>query len=1085
MRRRASFIGLALLVVVALVPPSAQAAAPAWKLSVFSLPTNFAPGEEGRYLLIATNVGSESTSGPITVKDTLDPALAQQSIAERSTDPHTTPYTCTPAGQVIECESTSPVRPGYSLFVEIKVTVGAVPDPTTITNEAEVSGGGATSAAVTRATTATAALPGFDFLGGEAGFAAPVIGLEGEPATLAGSHPHASIVDASFPTVERASTLISAGHPRDITVDLPPGVIGNPAATPVLCTEAVLITEVSPGCPPASAVGTATVITQLLEGVEPNASPLFNMVAPPGSPAAFAFDAAAAGIFVHLNASLRSDGDYGVSGSSRDTIARDGNPAFGASVMLWGDPSSPVHDYARGNCLLRGDPCPVPAQAEAFLTLPGRCAPASGLYNAQATSWEEPEALREASYESAELDGDPAPLEDCGSLEFKPTLTAQPTTSLGDSPTGLDVTLHQPQQLDFAARATASAKDVRVALPPGLAVNASSANGLGACSPAQAGLTTAVGEAPVHFTKDPASCPDASKIGTVTARSPLLPQRNAQHEVQRDPEGDPIPEPLHGSLYLAEPFDNPFDSLIAVYLTIEDPLRGIVAKLAGAVEANPVSGQLSTVFTDNPQLPVEDIEVHLFGGERAGLQTPNACGAHTTEAKLTPWSTPEGADVTTTDSFQVTSLPGGGCAAPNAPDFVAGTLSPQAGAFGPFVFRLAREDGSQRLAGVEATLPKGLTAKLAGVGQCPEAQVAAAIARSGPDEGALEQASPSCPSSSELGTVTAAAGAGPSPLYASGRAYLAGPYRGAPLSLVFITPAIAGPFDLGNVVVRAAVHLDPVTGQARTVSDPFPQILQGIPLDLRSVALQLTRPDFVRNPTSCAEKQITATATSVLGQIAPLAERFQVGGCRSLPFKPKLSARLFGKTNRGAHPRLRAVLSAKPGEAGIAKAVVALPKSEFIDQAHFRTICTRVQFAAGQCPAGAIYGHVRAFTPLLDFPLEGPVYLRSSSNELPDVVFALRGPPQMPIEIEAAGRVDSVNGGIRTSFAALPDAPVSKVVLSMQGGSKGLFQNSTNICKGSHRMTVKMDGQNGKVHDTSPKLRAQCGKKGRKGKGRR
>jgi hypothetical protein len=266
--------------------------------------------------------------------------------------------------------------------------------------------------------------------------------------------------------------------------------------------------------------------------------------------------------------------------------------------------------------------------------------------------------------------------------------------------------------------------------------------------------------------------------------------------------------------------------------------------------------------------------------------------------------------------------------------------------------------------------------------------------------------------------------------------------------------------------------------------------LEGIPLDVRSVAVRATRPKFTLNPTSCDEKSFGGQVLSTLAQPAPIFERFQAGGCKSLPYKPKFSARLYGPVHRGGHPRFRGTFTAKPGEANTAAISFTLPKSEFIDQAHFRTICTRVQFAANQCPAGSIYGHVQAFTPLLDYPLEGPAYLRSSSHKLPDLVLALRGPAYQPLAFDAVGRVDSVNGGLRVRFEAVPDAPLSKVIVSAQGAKKGLFQNSTNICKGTHRATLKLDAQSGKVFDTQPKMVAQCGKgkgkgKGAKGKGRR
>jgi hypothetical protein len=544
-------------------------------------------------------------------------------------------------------------------------------------------------------------------------------------------------------------------------------------------------------------------------------------------------------------------------------------------------------------------------------------------------------------------------------------------------------------------------------------------------------------------------------------------------------------EPLHGSIYLAEPFDNPFDSLVAVYLAVEDKQTGIVAKLAGEGELDPQSGQILTRFSENPEIPIAELKVHLFGGSRGPFVTPPVCSGFTAEAQFTPWSAPEGKDAFPTAAFQTTASPlGGACPTaeaqlPNAPKLLAGTESPAAGKYSPLLFKLSRQDGTQRIAKIEATVPTGLIAKLAGVGSCPEAGIAKAHSREAPERGALEQADPSCPASSEIGSVVGGAGAGPNPYYTTGHAYLAGPYKGAPVSIVAIAPAVAGPFDLGTVVVRSAVYIDPESAQVRIVSDPVPQVLQGVPVDLRSVAVRADRPGFSLNPTSCAVKSFGGDAVSTLGSLAPLFERFQVGGCKSLPYKPKLTARLFGPTNRGGHPRLKSVFTAKPGEANTAKISFAFPKSEFIDQAHFRTICTRVQFAAHQCPAGSIYGHVRAFTPLLDYPLEGPIYLRSSSHKLPDLVLALRGPAYQPIAFDAVGRVDSVHGGLRVRFEEVPDAPISKVIVTAQGAKKGLFQNSTDICKGIHRATLKLDAQNGKVHDTQPQMKAQCKKKGK------
>ena len=531
---------------------------------------------------------------------------------------------------------------------------------------------------------------------------------------------------------------------------------------------------------------------------------------------------------------------------------------------------------------------------------------------------------------------------------------------------------------------------------------------------------------------------------------------------------------------MAAPHDNPFDSLLAIYIAVDDPKSGVVVKLPGHVQADPQTGQLTATFDDNPQLPFEDFTLDFLGGPRAALATPQTCGDFTTTTDLKPWS--ENGDAHPSDSFAIDSGPSGSpCASPggkpNRPAFSAGTVNPVAGAYSPFVLRLSREDGSQRLASVDTGLPPGLVGKLAGIPYCPEAAIAAAAARTG----SAETTAPSCPAASRVGTVNVGAGAGPQPYFAQGAAYLAGPYKGAPLSLALVTPAVAGPYDLGTVVVRAALYVNPVTAQITAKSDPIPTILEGIPLDLRSVVLTADRPGFTLNPTNCEPMAVAGAAFSVLGQTALLSSRFQVGGCGRLGLKPRLYTRLFGGTKRGAHPKLRAVLMPRPGQANLARAAVTLPRSEFLDQANIRTVCTRVQFAANACPQGAIYGRAVAFTPLLDQPLSGPVYLRSSSHKLPDLVLDLHG----QIEIEASARIDSKNKGIRTTFEAIPDAPLSKLVLYMKGGKKkGLLVNSRNICTKAYRATANLKGQNGRKKTLKPQLKnGKCKKKkGKKAK---
>ncbi|MDX6602312.1 MAG: hypothetical protein QOF13_1514 [Solirubrobacterales bacterium] len=1070
---------------------AAAAAAPAWALTLTPMPGAFAPGATSEYLVSATNVGASQTSAQTTVVEVTLPAtvtpLKVTSFA--NSDPGSEGPDCKVEGQAMVCKTTETVPPGRVLQAAFSVAVPSGLAGQEIEAQASISGGGANSLQASVLTPVQSEPLPFGFL---ADSSAHLTEEDGSPNFLGGSHPYQATIRFGFPTESIAGKLTGAGHPRDIALALPRGLIGNPAASPVLCTEAELTSQLTPGCPEESQVGVVDVTTLVGEGFGKGggtviSSDLYSMVPPPGAPAEVATDVAGVGFFVHFLGTVRSDSDYAVEAYTRDLLALTIHPIFNSQAQLWGDPSATAHDGIRGDCRRVGGTCPFEfedPQPAAFLTAPGDCPGEAPVYEAFADSWEEPGQERRSEFEGTDLAGNPIATEDCGALEFEPTFQSRPTTNLTDTPSGLTFQLHLPQDTDLGSPAKAALRDALVTFPPGMAVNPSQASGLEACSLAQIGF-----EGGTSFSREPQSCPDASKLGTVEASSPVLVRRNAKHEVEVDPEsGEPVPEPLHGAIYLAQPFANPFGKLVATYLVVEDEKTGIVAKLAGEGQLDPQSGQITVSFRENPELPIEDIEVKLFGGARGSLLTPPTCGSHATSADFTPWSAP--VPVHQADSFVLAAAAGGGpCPAgeagmPHAPALRAGTLAPAAGKFSPLLFKLSRSDGSQRMAKIDATLPVGLSAKLAGVGQCSEAAIAKARSREVPNQGAAELADPSCPAASQVGTIVVSAGGGPTPYHTTGNAYLAGPYKGAPLSVVAIASAVAGPFDLGTVAVRSALHLDPETAQARIVSDPLPQIIHGVPVDVRSVSVDTDRPEFTLNPTSCAEKSFGGAVTSALGQIAPIFERFQVGGCSALPFKPKLSARLFGPIHRGGHPRLRAVLTAKPGEANIASLAFTLPHSEFIDQAHFRTICTRVQFKANQCPAGAVYGHVTAYSPLLDYPLEGPVFLRSSVHKLPDAVAALHGPPSQPIALEGAARVDSVKGRLRARVETFPDAPVSKVVVVMQGGKKGLFQNSTNICKNSYRVVVSFVGQNGKAHKISPALEAQCGRGGGKGKHR-
>jgi hypothetical protein len=1031
---------------------------PAWALTGISVPTNVPGGHAGTMLIYAFNDGGASTTGERTVTVTLPEGLAPVGISPKGGSAEG--GTCSLAGQTFTCVGKESVSAGGLILLSVFFKADLAASGTLLANTT-VEGGGASEQKSMIPVTVSPTAASFGFLPGETGLAAPFTAADGAAATQAGSHPDQLAVNLGFPSKQSNPVFATGAEAvRDIATDLPPGTILNPNSTAALCSEAELITH---NCPTASQVGSVTT-TVVFAGnqVGSEAAAIYNMPAVPGTPATFGFDAVpVARLFIHIQGALRSDGDYGLSGISREIFARGPNPVLGLQLHFWGDPSSSSHDSLRPCGEVGGQSCAeIEETKTALLTTPVQCSGQQTVTRARADSWEHKGVFKSTSYKSADLAGTPVAMSGCNQLQYEPSIEAKPTTSLADSPSGLDVDIHQPTNEDPGGISPAMMKDLRLVLPKGMSVNPSSADGLGACTEAQAHVHSLI----------PGECPADSKLGPAEVITPLL------------------DHPVTGALYLAQPLENPTGSLIALYLELSDPSTGTVSNLAGKVEADPQTGQLTTVFEENPQLPIEDIKTHLFTGPRAALRTPAACGTYSPRADMTPWSAPQTAVAHPSDSFAIQANPNGGAcpaqgqALPQSFSFTAGTLDLQAGAYTPFVFKLSRQDDTQEVQKVDTTLPPGLTAKLAGVPYCPEAGIARAQSRSKPNEGILERDDPSCPASSKVGTVDVAAGAGITPLHTLGNAYLAGPYKGAPLSLVVITPAIAGPFDLGTVVVRIALHVDPETAKVTATSDPLPHILYGIPLDIRRIAFELTKNQFALNPTSCDPMSITGTLTSTTGTASPLAVPFQVGGCSALGFKPKLAIRLKGGTTRGAHPALTAnVTYPSTGKyANIKTAQVTLPHSEFLDQAHIGTVCTRVQFAANACPAKSVYGKATATTPILGAPLSGPVYLRSSSHELPDLVVDLHG----QVDVVVVGRIDSVNGGIRTTFESVPDAPVSKFTLQMQGGKKGLLVNSTNLCrhpKASRGISL-MEAQNGKVADTEPALANSCKKAKRHGK---
>jgi hypothetical protein len=906
---------------------------------------------------------------------------------------------------------------------------------------------------VATAAAATAGAGGTFHTFGVETFTFEAIGEDNAPDNAAGSHPYELVTRITLPHGEVKGAVGAAALAKDILAELPPGLVGNPTAV-----EACPVRLVEEGkCSGNSQVGVLKIKSA---GPSEHGSNIYNVAPAKGSPARFAGEVNVS-TNAYIEASVRTGQDYGINAGSFNlpTIS---NP-YAFEIRLWGVPADPSHDALR-SCYLgdqeRESPCSVtPGTPEkAFLRNPTSCGgPLVARVNVE--TYDLPGVLFSREFAMPAITG-------CDQLVFEPTLQVQPTTDTADSPTGLQVNLNVPQNEDPDELATPDLRNAVVKLPSGLTLNPSSAAGLESCTPAQIGLTTPVGTTPIHTTAAPATCPDAAKIGTVEVDTPVL------------------DHPLPGSIFVATPYDNPFKSLLAIYIAVSDPESGVVIKLAGHVEIG-AEGQLTTTFEENPQLPFDSFKLDFFGGPRAALKTPAICGTYTTTSSLTPWSAPEsGPPATPSDSHQITTAPGGGSCAtspdqlPNNPVFEAGTEAPLAGAFSPFVLNLRRNDGSQQFSSLTVTPPPGLLGRLAGIPYCPEAALAAAAGKTGLEE----KAASSCPNPSEVGVVNVGAGAGPSPYYVQGHAYLAGPYKGAPLSLVIITPAVAGPYDLGTVVVRSALEIDPFTAQITVKSDPIPTELKGIPLDVRSIAVRMSRPNFTLNPTSCETMSVGGSVTTTLGRTAPLANRFQVGGCKNLGFRPKLKIGLKGGTKRNRFPALKAVLTypRKGASANIARAQVGLPPSEFLEQGHIgAVVCTRAQLAAAQCPSGSIYGRVKAWSPLLDKPLEGPVYLGVGfGHKLPDLVAELNG----QIRVLVHARIDTTKqNGLRSTFEFVPDAPVSRFVLEMKGGKKGLLVNSENLCKKTHRANARFVAHNGRQVTLRPLVENDC-KKAPRGK---
>jgi hypothetical protein len=848
--------------------------------------------------------------------------------------------------------------------------------------------------------------------------------LSGSVSTnAAGSHPDFT---ASFSLTHgtRDGLPYADAHAEEITVSLPPGLLGNPNATPRCHTGEFVAFG---NCPTNSQVGVARVLVtnqrQVLE-------PIYNLVPPHPNQEVARLGFIAFLLPTFIDVKVRTASDYGVTATVHSSPSLSG--VLASEAILWGNPADSSHDAQRltalevVKCATPEVACEAPGgerpstipvgERKAFMSNPSSCE--QGQLALRVTSYQLPGKVFE---KSAAME----PITDCSGLPFSPSFSAEPTSHVAGAPTGLETKLVVPQHLGEDERATATMREARITLPAGMQIAAGAANWIATCSDQQVGF---------HEEVD-AACPDASKVGTATFTSPAL------------------PDAIEGAVYQRAPSPG---RQFGLWL-VADQL-GLHVKLPGELEPDKQTGRLTAVFRDLPQVPVSEIDLDVWGGDRAPLQNPDSCGTYATDFSFSPHSKDPVAAGTTQMRIDE------GCSQAFDPKLKAGVTNPVAGKYSPLVVDLTRADSDQGLRGFEITLPDGELAKIKGVARCPDAAAEAGA----------------CPEASRIGTVTAVTGPGPDPLSIpqpgkpTPAVFLGGPYKGSPLSVVTIAPAQAGPFDLGNLVVRSGLGLDPDTNRAVVKADPLPQFFEGVGLSYRRLHVVVDRPDFSLNPTDCREMAVDSTVTSTQGVIAHPSTRFQVDGCKALKFAPRLTLTLTGGTKRADYPALTATLKARMGDANIARASVALPHSEFLAQEHIGTICTRKQFAAHTCPKRSVYGMATAWTPLLAKPLSGPVYLRSSDHVLPDLVAALSG----ELDVNLVGRIDSTKaGGIRTTFEGVPDAPVKKFVLRMRGGDKGLITNSTNVCRGSHRAKAVFKAQNGRASSLRPELEFKgCGK---------
>ncbi len=990
------------------------------------------------------NVGDGSTEGPIHFTNTFGSGvtnvktLGATGLVSSSNNVSSGPTECENGTVSVSCVIEGPLVPGAQVQIEVATTFSHEATGT-ISDTISVSGGG-TSGTVQEERTISIDNPGpFGFTGA----AVELPNNDGVPDVQAASPPAEyttklvwksfySDIISPFP-----GTIDSVDFFKDVVAHLPPGLIGNPSASTLCKTDelAQFISQDVTKCPADSQVGIVRV--GIVNGYF--TAGLYNMVAPYGSAAELGFNIL--NTVILLGAYVRP-GDHGIDIVTRDTTTTLSVSA--AEITVWGVPADASHDGYRGTCLISSPPysgpnglaCPTSAQPQAFLRTPTSCTGSPLAFGFETNSYVHPDTWATANTTGPRMAA-------CDLVPFDPSVTVDPTGTATNSPTGVSVKLSLPQSRGSAGQQEADLKKAVVTLPEGMAINPSSADGLQAC-----------GDAQLHLDSNtPAECPDGSKIGTVLLHTQL------------------IPNPIEGDVFLRtqNSSDPASGEMFRMVIELRDDAHGLDFKIPGQISANPVTGRLTTTFDDNPQFPFEDISLRFKAGARAPLVTPVSCETQTTEANLYSWAEPD-VPVHRSSSFALTSGPEGTpCVARQGfnPSMDAGVSSVQAGGFTPFLVTFSRKDADQSMQRVSVKMPKGLLGSLVGLPLCPEAQANAG----------------SCSQASEIGSVTAGAGAGPTPFYVTGgKVFMTGPYEGAPFGLSVVVPAKAGPFDLGLVVVRAKVEVDVHTAQLTVTTDPLPQIVGGVPVNLRLVNVTINRPNFTYNPTDCNPTAISGTMTGGQGAVAALSNRFQVTNCGALKFQPKFSVSTSGKTSRANGASLDAKLTyPKTGQgtqANIARVKVSLPKQLPSRLTTLQKACTAATFEANPaaCPSASRIGTVRATTPVLPVPLSGPVYFVSHGGEaFPDLVVVLQG---YGVTVDLVGTTFINKAGITsTTFKTVPDVPVGTFELKLPQGKFSALAANGNLCTSNLKMPTAFVAQDGaEIHQSTPIAVTGCPK---------